>query len=195
MEENKITKSDLRAKIAQKMNSIADQALKEKTAAIQKSLFEFANFMESKIVLLYVSKENEVVSDLILKQSLSHQKIVALPTFNTDKFVMKPLKIDDLDADLTLGVRGILEPNPRRCKMVPIEYLDIVIIPGVAFDEKGGRLGSGQGYYDRFIPRLSATTRKVALAYEDQMVAQVPMESHDRHVDIIITEKRIVYKI
>jgi 5-formyltetrahydrofolate cyclo-ligase len=62
-------------------------------------------------------------------------------------------------------------------------------------DEKGGRIGTGDGTYDRLIPDLPATTRKVGLAFEDQIIAQVPMESHDKHVDIIITEKRIIYKI
>jgi 5-formyltetrahydrofolate cyclo-ligase len=88
-----------------------------------------------------------------------------------------------------------LEPNPARCKLVPIEHIDIAIIPGIAFDEKGGRIGSGKGYYDRMIPDLAITTRKVALAFEEQVVQQIPMESHDKHVDIIITDERIIYKI
>ena len=64
-----------------------------------------------------------------------------------------------------------------------------------AMDEKGGRIGTGKGYYDRLIPDLPITTRKVGLVFEDQIVPIVPMESHDRHVDIIVTEKRIIYKI
>jgi 5-formyltetrahydrofolate cyclo-ligase len=65
----------------------------------------------------------------------------------------------------------------------------------VAVDEKGGRLGAGDGTYDRLIPQLPITTRKVSLALEDQVVPQIPAESHDKHVDIIITDKRIIYKI
>ena len=65
----------------------------------------------------------------------------------------------------------------------------------MALDEKGGRIGSGNGYYDRLIPRLAITTRKVALAFEEQIIPQVPIESHDKHVDIIITENRVIYKI
>jgi len=76
-----------------------------------------------------------------------------------------------------------------------MECIDIAIIPGVAVDEKGGRLGAGDGYYDRLIPKLPITTRKVSLALEDQVVPQIPAESHDKHVDIIITDKRTIYKI
>jgi 5-formyltetrahydrofolate cyclo-ligase len=78
---------------------------------------------------------------------------------------------------------------------VPIDRVDIAIVPGIAFDEKGGRVGTGEGYYDRLIPRLPVTTRKVALSLEAQILPQVPMESHDKHVDIIITENRVIYKI
>ena len=104
-------------------------------------------------------------------------------------------KVDQPDAELRPGPRGVFEPDPDRCKMVPIDRIDIAIIPGWAFDEKGGRIGSGRGYYDRLIPQLPITTRKVALTFEEQIIAQVPVESHDKHVDIIITDKRIIYKI
>ena len=118
-----------------------------------------------------------------------------LPAYNTETHAMTLMKVDALDKDLCDGPRGILEPNSERCKAVPIERIDIAIIPAVALDEKGGRIGSGQGYYDRLIPELSITTRKVALAFEEQIIPQVPIESHDKHIDIIITEKRIIYKI
>jgi 5-formyltetrahydrofolate cyclo-ligase len=73
--------------------------------------------------------------------------------------------------------------------------LDIAIIPGLCMDEKGGRLGTGKGCYDRLIPDLPITTRKVGLIFESQMVPAIPIESHDKHVDIVITENRIIYKI
>jgi 5-formyltetrahydrofolate cyclo-ligase len=105
------------------------------------------------------------------------------------------MKVDNLNSSLTLGPKGVLEPKESHCKKVPIECIDIAIIPGIAFDEKGARIGSGAGFYDRLIPDLPITTRKISLAFEDQIFQQIPMESHDRHVDIIITDKRIIYKI
>jgi len=84
---------------------------------------------------------------------------------------------------------------PQQCKAIPVENIDLAIIPGVAFDERGGRIGHGTGFYDKFIPGLDVTTRKVALAFECQIVSQIPMEPHDRYIDIIITEERIIYKI
>ena len=195
MEEIRQTKDDIRRNIEKALASLSNKEIKDKTQRIEKRLFEFANFLEANIVLLYINSNCEVNSLEIIKRCLNYKKIVILPAFVTTKYEMKLLKIDNLDTDLTLGPRNILEPDPNHCNVVPIECIDIAIIPGVAFDEKGGRIGSGDGYYDRLIPKLPITTRKVALTFENQIVSQIQMEAHDRHVDIIITEKRIIYKI
>lgn len=171
------------------------EKLAEKTRRIEEAIFDFANFVEARIPLLYAHQGCEVAMSNILRGSIEAHKIVVLPTFNADKRTMGMFKVDNLDTDLREGPRGVKEPDPSRCKKVPIDRLDIAIIPGYAFDEKGGRVGSGRGYYDRLIPRLSITTRKVALAFEEQILPQVPMESHDKYVDIIITDQRIIYKI
>ncbi|MGA9179114.1 MAG: 5-formyltetrahydrofolate cyclo-ligase [Desulfobacterales bacterium] len=195
MEEIRQTKDDIRRNIEKALALLSDKEIKDKTQRIEKRLFEFANFLEANIVLLYINSHCEVNSLEIIKRCLNYKKIVILPAFVPTKYEMKLFKIDNLDTDLTLGPRNILEPDPNQCNVVPIECIDIAIIPGVAFDEKGGRIGSGDGYYDRLIPKLPITTRKVALTFEDQIVSQIQMEAHDRHVDIIITEKRIIYKI
>jgi len=195
MEEIRQTKGEIRGNVENALAALSDKEIQDKTQRIEKRLFEFANFLEANIVLLYINSNCEVNSRKIIKRCLNYNKIVILPAFVTTKYEMKLMKIDNLDTDLTIGPRKTLEPDPNQCNIVPIECIDIAIIPGVAFDEKGGRIGSGDGYYDRLIPKLPITTRKVALTFEDQIVPQIQMEAHDRHVDIIITEKRIIYKI
>lgn len=195
MEDIKGKKSEIRANISKVLDSLSEDDLSEKTKSIENRLFDFANFLESKVVLLYINRPNEVNTSRIIKRTYKQNKIVGLPSFDTDKYEMTIYKVDNPDTDLTLGWRGILEPDPSRCKHIPIDFIDIAIIPGLAFDEKGGRIGSGEGYYDRLIPKLSVTTRKVSLSLESQVIQQVPMENNDRHVDIIITEDRIIYKI
>ena len=195
MEEIQIAKSQIREEITQKFAALSAKELAEKTKAIENRLFDFANFLESKITLLYVNNEHEVLTDDILKRAYVYNKIVVLPAYNTENFEMELKKVDSLEKDLSPGPRDILQPDESRCKVVPIDKIDIAIIPAVALDEKGGRIGSGKGYYDRLIPRLAITTRKVALAFEAQIIPQVPIESHDKHVDIIITEDRVIYKI
>jgi 5-formyltetrahydrofolate cyclo-ligase len=195
MEEIQVTKSQIRTDVADALTALSEKEIAEKTSAIEKRLFDFANFLEAKVALLYVNNNNEVGTKNILPRTHAYNKVIVLPAFNTETFAMTLMKVDALEKDLTAGPRGIVEPNPERCKVVPIERIDIAIIPAVALDEKGGRIGSGEGYYDRLIPELSITTRKVALAFEEQIIPQVPIESHDKHIDIIITDKRIIYKI
>jgi 5-formyltetrahydrofolate cyclo-ligase len=195
MEEIQIAKNQIREEIAQNFAALSANEIAEKTKAIENRLFDFANFLESKIILLYVNNEHEVLTENILKRAYDYNKIVVLPAYNTENFEMELKKVDNLEKDLVPGPRDILQPDESSCKVVPIEKIDIAIIPALALDEKGGRIGSGKGYYDRLIPRLAITTRKVALAFEAQIIPQVPIESHDKHVDIIITESRVIYKI
>lgn len=195
MDEIKLAKEQIRKDIAKTLNSLTEKQRTEKAKAIESKLFGFANFLEARITLLYIDGDNEVRTKSILKRAYDFTKIVVLPAFDPERLKVAILKVDHPDKDLVPGPRGVLEPNPARCKPVPLQKIDIAIIPGLAFDEKGARIGSGHGYYDRFIPDLPATTRKVALAFEEQIIPQVPTESHDKHVDIIITDKRIIYKI
>ena len=195
MDEVREKKQEIRNEIATFFDALDDEVLAANTTIIENRLFEFANFLESKIVMLYVNAENEVGTQNIVKRAFEYSKIVVLPAFDPARSTMKLMKVDNPDKDLTMGPRGILEPNPAKCKTVPLDCIDIAIVPGIAMDEKGGRIGSGDGYYDRIIPDLPMTTRKVGLVFEGQLVPQVPMESHDKHVDIIITEKRVIYKI
>jgi 5-formyltetrahydrofolate cyclo-ligase len=195
MEEIKAKKTEIRRSGFARRNAVPKEERAEKSAAIMERLFDFANFLESRIVLFYMNYGSEVDTEPMIRRALELEKTVALPLVDTRKKKILPFRIENLDRDVRPGYRGIREPIPQRCKQIPVEYINLAIIPGVAFDERGGRIGHGVGVYDRFIPKLDITTRKVALAFECQIVAQIPMEPHDRYTDIIITEKRIVYKI
>ena len=195
MEEMRETKREIRNNIAEMLAKLSDSERAEKAMGVENRLFEFANFLESNIVLLYLNNGSGVITKETIKKCFDHNKIVVLPAYDTEKHAIKLMKINNIDTDLIQSHGGSMGPDASRCKNVPIESIDIAIIPGVALDEKGGRVGTGDGYYDRLIPKLPVTTRKVALAFEGQIISQVPMESHDKHVDIIITEKRTIYKI
>ncbi|MEJ2155186.1 MAG: 5-formyltetrahydrofolate cyclo-ligase [Desulfobacteraceae bacterium] len=195
MEEIREKKQEIRDEIVQKISSLGESSLAAKTKAIEERLFEFANYLEARIALLYTPALVEVDTRQIIKRSYMYNKIVVLPAYDPETMKITLLKVDDPEKDLIQGPRGNLEPNPEQCKTVPLDCLDIAIIPGLAMDEKGGRIGLGNGYYDRLIPELPITTRKVGLVFEDQIVSMVPMENHDKHVDIVVTDERTIYKI
>lgn len=195
MEEIQEKKQEIRDEIVQKISGLGQSPLAAKTKAVEERLFEFANYLEARIALLYTPALAEVDTREIIKRSYLYNKIVVLPAYDPETKKMTLRKVDDPEKDLIQGPRGNMEPNPERCKTVPLDCLDIAIIPGLAMDEKGGRIGLGNGYYDRLIPDLPITTRKVGLVFEDQIISMVPMETHDKYVDIVVTDERIIYKI
>ncbi len=188
-------KQKLREQHIDVMKNISSEKLDDLNRNIEYQLLDFANFLEARIVLLYVNYDYSVPLENIITKSLENEKIIALPVCNEKIKSFTIYKIDDYEKDLIKQDDGKLVPNKERCKILPIDSLDIVIVPGMMFDEKGGRLGSGKRTYDRLIPKLPNTVRKVALAYESQIIPSVPMASHDKYVDIIISENKIIYKI
>ncbi len=195
MEDLKQSKQELRKAIEKKLKTLSAKEIRKKCKLIEDRLFAFANFLEAETTLFYLNRPNEVDTRQILEKCRQASKGIVLPLFNADNNGVKLYKVYDMQADLKTGPNNILMPDPDRCKLLDIKDIDIAIIPGIAFDEKGGRIGDGTGRYDRLIPELPITARKVALSLEEQMTPAVPMEAHDRYVDIIITDQRIIYKI
>lgn len=196
MEDIKDKKRKLRQEVKNRINAAAEPDLAVKRTRIEEQLFEFANFKEAQTIFFHVSRGPEVSTENIMLTCIQSGKDIVLPLFGkTASRDPQLYRVNSLDEDLQSGAEIPGQPDPRRCKPVSFDSVDIAIVPGTAFDEKGGRLGSGSGRYDRLLPMLPNTARKVALAFEEQMFFQIPMEPHDKYVDIIITEKRIIYKI
>ncbi len=185
----------LRAEIRERLDALPKKAIQARRKSVEAQLFDFANFLEAELSLLYLSRPHEVDTWDILKWCRESSKEIVLPLFDPKGGGTVFYKVADLESDLMEGPDHTRIPDPDRCKSIDADDIDIAIIPGIGFDEKGGRLGSGSGRYDRLIPLLPATARKVALAFEDQLVPAIPMESHDKYVDIIITDTRVIYKI
>ena len=160
-------KIGIRENISITLSALSASDLENKTKAIENRLFEFANFLESNIILLYLNNLNEVNTEQIIARSLKLKKIVILPVFGTKNNKVTLMKIDNAATNLKTGPMGLMVPDSEKCKVVPVECIDIAIIPGLAMDEKGNRIGSGDGCYDRLIPKLPITTRKVGIVFEE----------------------------
>lgn len=195
MEDAGEKKKEIIAEVEAVLDALPPEEKSRKQKTIEERLFGFANFMEAKVVLLYLAKLSEVETLDIIKRSLEGGKVVVLPVFNRESSKTTLYKVENSPEDLIDGPDGCLVPDPGRCKTVPINHIDIAIVPGQAFDEKGGRIGIGDKFYDKFVQKLPITTRKVAIAFEEQVIAQVPTDSRNKHIDIIVTDTRTIYKI
>ncbi|MDR3182103.1 MAG: 5-formyltetrahydrofolate cyclo-ligase [Planctomycetaceae bacterium] len=138
-------------------------------------------------LMIYVSFRNEVVIeiDAMLRQC----RFLAVPLIQNGEIV--PVRIESAD-DLTAGTFGILEPKMPP-QPVPLENIDVILVPGLAFDRYGKRLGRGKGFYDRFLKTLKPSTFKIAPAFECQMFDMVPTDANDVPLDAVVTERKAYF--
>jgi 5,10-methenyltetrahydrofolate synthetase len=120
---------------------------------------------------------------------LARGQALILPRVDRVRRALALYRVRDLDRDLVPGVFGIREPVPSACEPAALGTVDFVLVPGVAFDARGGRIGHGAGYYDRLLAGAGPGARLVAAAFEVQIVDAVPMEPHDRRLDLVVTER------
>lgn len=195
MDEIKEAKEDILGNVTKSIEKFSKEEQNEKQKKIEANLFDFANFIESNITFIYTQKAGEFPTENIIRKALKFEKGIVLPVDPGPQKSIKLYKISDYDNDLIKNKNGFLEPDTEKCKRFALEDVSIAIIPGLAFDDKGGRLGFGDKFYLKLITSLPETCRKVALAFEEQIVAHLEMDSKKYTVDIIITDKRIIYKI
>lgn len=159
-----------------------------KSAEIEKRLFSIKEFAAAKSVLFYAAKGDEVLTRGMITRALSEGKRVALPVVREQDLILSEIR--SFEGDLAPGKFGILEPKA----VVPVEpeKIEMAVVPGVAFDERGNRIGFGKGYYDRLLKRLGRTIPKIGLAYEFQVVPKIPAGEWDVPIHLIVTEKRTI---
>lgn len=183
-------KERIRREIMEKRNNLSKSDLLKKSNKIKKRLFAMAEFKRAKTILFYISYNNEVFTHEMIKECLSNEKHIVVPI--TDK-KNRSLILSLLEnwKDLDYGAYGILEPKKEKIKKIAINKIELIVVPGVVFDECGHRIGHGLGYYDRLL-KYTKNVLLVGLAFEEQIVEKIPAESHDIPVDKIITERRII---
>jgi 5-formyltetrahydrofolate cyclo-ligase len=155
---------------------------------IQQTFMASREFAGANIIALYAAVHNEVDTTDVLKQALAGGKLVLLPAVSGNSLNFR--QISGL-AHLKRGAFGVMEPDSSCMARAPREA-DVIVVPGVAFDLAGRRVGYGKGYYDRVLHTLEGAGKLVGFSYEMQLVADISAEPHDVKMDIIVTEKRVV---
>ncbi len=178
----KLTKSRIRSKILLKLKTQKEEERGHKSSIIKKKLFKSIFFKKAKRVMFYISFGAEVDTQEMIQQAKKSGKLIAVPVSGS-KRTIRPCLWDGR-ARLEKGRYGVLEP--ARKSFCDIKALDLVIVPGVAFDRKGNRLGRGRGYYDNFLRRLPKDTPSVGLAFDFQILPALPISPTDESVSRII---------
>ena len=158
-----------------------------KSSLIKHKLFSSKEYKKAKTILFYSSFDGEVDTAEILREALKTGKHVALPVILEDQKMLIPSVVFDLDKELGIGPYGITQPKKNYLRPIDLSNLELVIVPGVAFDKKGNRLGRGKGYYDRFLKKLPSNTPTIGLAFDFQIVEHLPFVS-----DFDVAVKKVI---
>ncbi|MGE6538612.1 5-formyltetrahydrofolate cyclo-ligase [Bacillus luti] len=176
----------LRKQIIEHMNSLSEERYTNLSEQIAFSLYAQKEWAEAKTIGITLSMENEVNTYPIIEKAWEEGKKVVVPKCNKETRTMSFRQISNFD-QLEIVYMNLREPIPVLTEEVDADEIDLQIVPGVAYTERGERIGYGGGYYDRYLVHYKGKT--LSLAYEFQMVQHIPVEPFDKNVEKIITEK------
>lgn len=188
--------------LAERKAALREEAHSRRRAQVDKDplsrqimarFFELPAWQSARTVMLYLDVRAEVRTRHDLPAALASGKKIVVPWCN-DQGELELFHLESLD-ELAVGMYKILEPKPELRqlphKQVAVEELDLIMVPGVAFDRSGARMGHGKGYYDKLLEHARLDTPLVALAFECQLFPEIPVQPHDIYMDQIITEAAV----
>ncbi|MEP7328593.1 MAG: 5-formyltetrahydrofolate cyclo-ligase [Betaproteobacteria bacterium] len=182
-------KRALRVTMIAARDSIGDDEHRAASLRIANAICATPAFAAARCVLLTLPHKSEWDMRPVFTAALAAEKTVVLPRVNTGIRMLELHRVTDLTRDVGTGFRGIPEPLEYMPR-VGTKAIDWILVPGVAFDLTGRRLGYGGGFYDRLLSQVSADVPRIAGAFDLQVVNDVPAAPHDLKVDRIVTERR-----
>jgi 5-formyltetrahydrofolate cyclo-ligase len=172
-------------------DTLSPEERRQKSRGITERLLALPEFASARSVFAYVSFRSEVETLPLITHCLGRGVTVSVPLTLPLEHRLLAFAITDPGRDLVPGYRGIPEPL-KTLPLVDPASLELVVMPGSVFDLRGGRLGYGGGFYDRFLQTAAPHALRIGLAYDLQVVAAVPLQSHDQPLDYLITETRTI---
>jgi len=190
-----MNKEEIRRKILKKRLSLSPEDIRDKSRQVFLNLTETVEYRNSQNIMFYVATRSEVQTEEMIKMSIKMGKNIFVPIILPECINLTPSKIFDFDTELEKGKKGIFEPKKEYYRLFPPENIDLIIVPGIAFDLSRNRIGRGFGYYDNFLRKVRSSAKIIALAFEMQIVKKIITDKNDIPVHKIITEKRIIISI
>lgn len=185
-------KKELRKKIIGRRDRLTADQIKAKSELIARNLYSLPAYKKAAAVMFFITFGSEVDTRPMVEETIKRGKLALAPKAQPETRELIPSQVLDWEHDLKPGYYNIPEPGDESLRPHDPEVIDLLIVPGVAFDRRGNRLGYGGGYYDRFFSLLKPDTPLVALAFELQILPEIPVDEWDRRVDCVITEKRVI---
>ena len=180
-------KHKIRKHIKEKLEAHSPLEKSRKSDIIKDRLFNEEAFKQAEVVMFYVSLKDEVDTCFMIDEALKTGKRVCVPVILKEDKRLIAGEIRNRLEDLESQHFGIYQPKRDRVREVPLDDIDLVVVPGIAFDRKNIRLGRGHGYYDRFLSGLPSATKTIGLAFDFQVLEDLPKDPHDIPVSKIVS--------
>jgi len=188
-----VNKAEIRKRILQARNAMTPEEIAAGSLAIVKRLVDLEEIRRASTLMVYLGFGSEVITDDLILWSWGEGKRIVVPLCCPESRELTACRIDGFD-ELESGHYGIREPKAGFLRPVPRGEIETVVVPAVAFDRRGYRVGYGGGYYDRFLPEAPQAAR-IGAAFAHQIVAEIPADPHDVTVDRIVTEAEIIVPV
>ena len=170
---------------------MAPEVAADKSYQACMALTRLAEFRESQVVMLYMVIPEEVDPAKVARSAWQSDKTVLVPRVSWRERSMEAVEIHSLHAGLVENSRGIREPDGG--KVWPVDQIDMVVVPALAFDRLGNRLGRGGGFYDRFLALPGMRAVMCGLAFSEQLVGPLPVHDNDYPVDLLVTDTDVLH--
>lgn len=185
-------KKEIRAALLLKRKALSSEECLLQSREIARRFLGSSEFKAAQTIHFYLATPSEVQTEEMIREALRMKKRVVVPVVQPEKNSLTLSELIDFHpSQLQPGPYGISEPRPEYQRKVDPKEVDLWVVPGVAFDATGNRLGFGGGYYDRLLSRVKG--KKIGVAFEFQVVDRLPIEQTDHPVDLILTEARTIY--
>lgn len=178
------SKQLIRNEMLDRLKKQSSNDRRKKSLLINEKLQAHSIFQRSKVVMFYLSTEFEVDTTFLFRRAVAC-KTVLVPYVESNKAMIVPVAVKKED-DLVKGSYGIMEPKPELVKPFDLNKIELVLVPGLAFDKSKQRLGRGKGYYDRFFKTLPPKVKRFGLSFDFQLLDSIPTTSLDERVDEVI---------
>jgi len=182
-------KSDLRRQLRATLAGLTDEQRREKSLNATSLLVSSPEFVQARVVMLFLSSPQEVDTSPIALKCWQTGKTVCVPKVTWEQTRMLPTEITSLQVDMREVRPGIREPMGG--KPCPVQFIDLVIVPGLGFSDRGFRVGRGMGFYDRFLAQDDFIGVSCGLAYEEQVVDDIPVLDHDMPLGMLVTDRGV----
>ena len=183
------SKSMMRKRLRETLAAMTPESRHAKSLAATSFITSSPEFAAAQVVMLYLSTPHEVDTAPLALRCWQAGKSVVVPRVSWNQRRMLPTEIQSLKEGMTTTGPGIREPLAG--KPVPVEFIDLVIVPGLGFSEKGFRIGRGMGFYDRFLAQGEFVGLSCGLAFDEQVVENLPVMAHDVPLSMLATDRGV----